>query len=119
MTEPLRHRSFRRGLEGAQRAADHADRACSPSLWSVNALRFVRAYALTHSLFMAEEVREWATTHGFPPPPDPRAWGHIITTAKRQGMIEASGEYRMTSLPPAHSGPRVVWRSLVLNPVDT
>lgn len=83
----------------------YADRA-----WQDDALELVREYANTHDEFMAEDVRVWA--HGarhLRHPTNPRAWGSVITRAKRESIIRATGEYRMTQIPPAHPAPRNVW----------
>lgn len=97
--------------DGMARAVEHADRV-EPS-WSDRASDILHRYALTNPEFMAEDVRVYAhKIEQLPSPPDPRAWGAVVNTAVRQGLI-ARDRYELTKIPPAHATPRPVWRSLI------
>ena len=73
------------GREGMERALDHADRVNSD--WSSRAMECLREYARSHAYFMVEEVRLLAHSSGLPKPPDPRAWGAVVTKAAKAGII--------------------------------
>lgn len=97
--------------EGMQRAVEHADRV-EPS-WSDRAFNILADFARTNPEFMAEDVRVHAhKVLGLPQPPDPRAWGAVVNSAVRSGLI-VRDRYELTKIPPAHATPRPVWRSLV------
>ena len=101
--------------EGMTRAVEHADRV-EPS-WSNRAYSILHDYALTHSEFMAEDVRVHAhKVLSLPQPPDPRAWGAVINSAVRNRII-IRDRYELTKVPPAHATPRPVWRSLICRAV--
>ena len=92
------------------RALDHADQV-RPG-WSNDALRLWRDYARTHPSFRTEDVRAHAQAHGFPPPPDERAWGMIARRAKA-GRLVANDGYVTSRRPVAHARPVTLWRSLI------
>lgn len=103
--------------EGMKEAADHAEAVQDG--WGKTALDYVRRYASEHLLFMGEDVRSWAHSNGLPVPPSLRAWGSVITTAKRDGIIEKKPDhYALTKIPPAHSTPRAVHRSRIYGGVE-
>lgn len=58
--------------------------------------------------FMTEELREWAHNTGLPVPPSARAWGAIITRAKREGVVIPLG-FRSVKNPKAHATPATLW----------
>lgn len=91
-----------RGELGAARAANRAGEG-----WKIAALAAVEAYCIAHpgETFMAEQIREWATH--VPPPPDGRAWGHVMQAARRYGIIEAAGYAPAVS---SNGSPKVLWR---------
>jgi hypothetical protein len=60
--------------------------------------------------FQAEDVRAWAYGEGLPVPAHGRAWGSVITKAKRDGLIRFVGYENVTN-PRAHSTPASVWRA--------
>lgn len=103
---------FQLGQEGAQRAADHADRVHGGE-FTVKALAAIRAYAWSHERFTVEDVREELGEH-VPTPPDPRAWGAVIRKAVREGGIcEKIGVTNSTSKT-QHGGYVSVYKSLCL-----
>jgi hypothetical protein len=80
--------STRRDL-GMARAADRADRA-EPG-WTETALDLLRAFIAAHPApFLAEEFRAWAAGH-LADPPDARAFGAVMTAAKKLGLVEFVG----------------------------
>jgi len=72
---------------GIARAADHAgDR------WAKVARGYLLEWLATHAGdFMAEDFREWALERGCDSPPDARAWGHAMKSAKNDGLIRCVG----------------------------
>jgi hypothetical protein len=80
--------SHRRDL-GMARAADHADRV-EPG-WTETALDLLRSFLVAHpAAFLAEEFRAWASGQ-LSAPPDARAFGAVMTAAKKLGMVEFVG----------------------------
>jgi len=64
------------GHARAKQAAEHAERA-SPE-WNAKADGYVKLHALVNPYFRTEQVRIMAEADGFEPPPDKRAWGHVM-----------------------------------------
>lgn len=93
--------------EGINRAAAHADRTSRG--WSDQAFAFLVDFPRKE--FMAEDVREWAESHGLPKPPSARAWGAIIVRARREGVIRPSG-FANVKNPRAHRTPARVWKKV-------
>lgn len=94
--------AFDRAQLGAARAASRAG-----SEWQGQALDLLRYYIFTtHGDFTAEDFRE-SLSYRIQPPPDLRAWGHVILEAKRLGLIESCG-YRATVS--SNGSPKVLWR---------
>jgi hypothetical protein len=80
--------------------------------WSVQARfhleRFLRLYP--EKEFQAEDLRRWAYQRGLKEPPSHRAWGAIISRAKKEGLIRFVGYENVTN-PRAHATPAAVWIS--------
>ena len=96
------------GLEGAVRAAAHADRVFAT--WTDRAHAYLVAWALRcgDTPFMAEEVRRDAeSTSGYVPPPDSRAWGAVFMSAKRNGELTVAGYAPSES---SNGSPKCLWR---------
>ena len=55
--------------------------------------------------FLIEEARAWAEAHGFPTPPDKRAWGAVPGTLVAAKLLEAAGYGRA-----ADGSPKTIWR---------
>lgn len=96
--------------EGMERAVAHAERE-EPG-WSDRALATLTDYARSHQFFATEGVVSYAKVRGLPPAPDARAWGGVVTRAKRRGIVIEDG-YMASANPQAHLRPTRVWRSLV------
>lgn len=96
-------------IEGANRAAAKADRACSQ--WSDRALDFLKRWASLRGKepFMTEDVRMAAEeSDTYVPPPDGRAWGAVILRAKAQGLVTHL-TYAPNKDPSCHGSPKSVW----------
>lgn len=93
--------------QGMQAAVDHAD-AEQPN-WSDDALDMVRIYFGQHTEGMVEDIRAFAESRGFTPAPSARAWGPVIRTAAREGIVVSKG-YAEVKNPKAHKTPATVWQ---------
>ena len=87
---------------GMQRAENNAG-----ALWAEKAYTHLLNYARTHAEFMAEDMRE-----GFDLPPSLRAWGAIISKAKRNEVITHVG-YGQVKNAKAHQANASIWKSLI------
>jgi len=83
---------------------DHADHVCEA--WSDRALGYVKLHAMVQPYFRTEHVRGMAEADGFIPPPDKRAWGHVMKRAEREKIIEPAG-YETDKF----GSPKTRWRS--------
>lgn len=95
--------------EGIQKAVDHANEKTEK--WSDRALAFLKQYASTNSVFSGEQVR-FAAGGVIPFPPHLRAWGGVMMSAARQGLIEKIG-YIQVENPLAHRANAALWRSKI------
>lgn len=107
------------GLEAAQRASDHADRASIGVAWSklawLRMLEFVSAARATQrelqgpaKQFTTDDFRTWATERALPEPPDARAFGNVTKKAQRRGMIRKT-DHRDHAGAQAHGREVTVW----------
>lgn len=98
-----------KGHEAACASAKHADRV--ESQWTITALQAVRTFCTVKAsgcTFLAEEARAWAEdVRGVTPPPDARAWGHVMLKAKAEGLIVSAGYAPAKS---SNGSPKVLWR---------
>lgn len=96
------------GHEAAELAADHAERI-DPG-WKDDAFKAVCAFAARQGgePFLAEDARAFAVAIGVCAPVEPRAWGNIITRAKREGFITPAGYAPAVS---SRGSPKVLWRA--------
>ena len=80
-------------------------------LWGARALSFLIEYLTInpYKAFQTEDVRTWAYASGLPTPLNCRAWGSVISNAKKNGLIEFVGHENVDN-PLAHSTPAAVWR---------
>lgn len=93
---------------GASRAADHAERD-NPN-WKNDALQLVIEFSHTKpDGFMCEDVRAFAYKRGFPKPPEERAWGQIIITARKLGHIVSCGMAKAKDRK-VHASINTVWK---------
>jgi hypothetical protein len=78
---------------------------------AIQALKnFINENPHMHPAFQTEDVRAWAYKNGLPEPPNHRAWGAVITSAKRKGLIRFIG-YANVDNPKAHCTPASVWKT--------
>ncbi len=95
---------------GMEQAIQTANLFCEN--WSESAYEYLEGYCYLHKRFMTENVRMEAERSGITIPPSKRAWGSVITRAKKNGMIAHDG-YSPVKNPLAHKTPTSVWRSLI------
>lgn len=104
--------AIHRGRIGALDAADRADREHSD--WKERAALAVTYFSLFIAKgkeFLAEDAREWAERERFvAPPPDSRAWGHIMQALSRNKAIEFAGYGPSRS---SNGSPKCLWRVTV------
>lgn len=96
--------------EGMARATEHAERVIPG--WRTSALEWVMEIARHHGYLTSETVMDAAYARGLSPPPEPRAWGTVMTGAARAGWIVRDG-YETSKHPQAHCRPITRWRSLL------
>lgn len=89
--------------QGIAQAADNAGQE-----WIELAIEEVRRYALNHRTFLAEQVR--LSPNDLPDPPHARAWGQVMLSAAKRGIIEKNGFGFARA---SHLSPVVKWKSLV------
>ena len=92
---------------GMRQAVSHADSTIPK--WSTNALQYVKDFQ--PGCFLAEDVRYFAEADGLPIPPSKRAWGSVMTAARKLGYIKSIG-YRLVTNPDAHRTPATYWIKL-------
>lgn len=96
---------------GLLRAAEHAEQ--SHSGWTEQAVDFVRAYAVMHAgrQFTGEDIRLWAESKRFEYPPHLRAWGNVMLTAAKRGIIKKVG-YAKTTSANCHEAIATLWEAV-------
>ena len=57
--------------------------------------------------FLAEVFRIYARKNHVPDPPDARAWGAVMTAAKKEGMVESCGYAPALT---SNLSPKVLWK---------
>ena len=90
--------------KGMGLAIDNAEKVYDG--WKERALEFITLYP--GNKFMAEDIREYAYSKGLPRPPSERAWGSVISAAKKRGLITHCGYGQVTN-PDAHKTPASIW----------
>lgn len=97
--------------DGISRAIDHAEAVKAG--WRKDALELFRRHALTHEVFLTEDVREANPGFHVPPECDERAWGQVARDAIKHGYVERAGFAPAKS---SNCSAKVMWRSLILTP---
>jgi hypothetical protein len=59
--------------------------------------------------FKSEDLREWAYKRGLVMPPEERAWGGVIRSAKSEGLIVSVG-LTTYDAPNCHKGYTMLWK---------
>ena len=93
---------------GMQQAIENAD--YTHENWGSDAYNFLLKYCKKHKSFLAEDVRV-ASNGIIPEPPSKRAWGYVITMAKKNKIIKRLG-YATVKNPKAHGATATLWASL-------
>jgi hypothetical protein len=96
--------SIRNRNSGIAQALDNAE--LKTPTWKQQALEYVRTFPSNR--FMTENVRHYAYCNGLPHPPSERAWGGVMVSACKEGLIERVG-FASVSNPNAHMTPATVW----------
>lgn len=92
--------------EAVRRVQDAAELS-----WLARAQEAISECAASMETFTVDDVQ--ARMVGTPPPREGRAMGAAMVWARRNGLIEATGDYRPSVQPQCHANPRQVWRSKV------
>lgn len=96
---------------GIERAVSHANAVTAN--WSDIAFEKLKEFLQIFSdPFQAEEVRSFAAVDDeFPEPPSRRAWGGVIRTAARKGLIKRIG-FKNTKSVKSHCTPSSLWQKV-------
>lgn len=111
-------RPARRAVEDRRLGAalrDHALLVCeagAPPEWVDLALAAVEALARVRRTITTDDVWAMLATAGAGSPPEPRAMGVVMGSAKRRGWIEPTDRVVQTARPESHCRPVRVWRCL-------
>ena len=98
-------------VAGSATAAAHAESQSAG--WLARATGLAEQFLLQiagQRAFQAAQMRVYAEQHGLPPPPDARAWGHIMRRLKKRGLIVSVGTGK-SSDPKQHSGFITEWQA--------
>lgn len=91
---------------GIERSARSAGRE-----WAESAIDLVREYASLRSgwfnEFLAEDLREFASTRGLPEPANAKSWGRVMQSAKARAIIKACGYAPARS---SNGSPKTLWQ---------
>lgn len=100
------------GEDLKRRALDKLEREAQQT-WFENACEAVRATARKEFEFTRDDVWDLCERTGVaidPPGQDRRAWGAVMRSVARSGMITKTGRVRNTRRAEGHSNPKTVWR---------
>lgn len=92
--------------EAVRRVQDAAELS-----WLARAQEAISECAASMETFTVDDVQ--ARMVGTPPPREGRAMGAAMVWARRNGIIESTGDYKPSVQPQCHANPRQVWRSKV------
>ena len=75
--------------------------------WTSRATYYLRMYLQpAREPFLAEKFVEWAEGWGLEKPPSRRAYGSVMQTAARQGLIRACGYGKAET---SNGSPKILW----------
>ena len=87
-------RGEQKKLRGIKRSVDHAN-IKNAGTWSDKAYQASKLFLTskkTGYTFMVEDIRNWTEEHNLiPPPPSKRAWGGMVKSLVKEGLIEKVG----------------------------
>jgi hypothetical protein len=94
--------------EGMNRSLANAEKTFAG--WPELAMSYLKGFLSMRgaSPFLAEEVREYATSQGLCDPPSKRAWGGIMSRASANKLIRSVG-FGLTKNPTSHRTPATLW----------
>lgn len=84
----------------------------APDVWKEKAMKLLIEFATYGKEFITEDFRLWLNGK-LEQPKEPRAYGGLMTRAKKSGIIEATGKYRAMKSEVSHSCPKTLWRGLI------
>ena len=90
---------------GIERSASRAGRE-----WLARARGYLLEWlASRREDWLTEDFREWAAQAGLDPPPDGRAFGKVMQSAQREGLIKRVGYAPANS---SNGSAKVLWRAV-------
>lgn len=92
---------------GIQQAIDNTEK--EDLTWGSRALGFVIKFP--GQRFMTEDIRIFAYENGFQRPVHERAWGSVMLTAQRKGLIISDGIGLVKNVK-AHRTPATIWKKI-------
>lgn len=84
----------------------------APDVWKEKAMKLLIEFATYGKEFITEDFRLWLNGK-LEQPKEPRAYGGLMTRAKKSGIIEATGKFRAMKSEVSHSCPKTLWRGLI------
>lgn|GEM_PF-1228856 len=93
--------------DGMRRARKHADKV--KKSWRLLGMVALEKFIAERGVrpFLAEEFVEWCRGNNVPQPPDGRAWGAVMSSARRLEIIEKVGTALAAT---SNLSPKVLWR---------
>lgn len=77
--------------------------------WYAKANDLLRKYVNFGEKFITEDFRLWAELNGLEKPKEKRAYGPLILSAVKSGLIIWTGEYKEMVASHSHGCPKKVW----------
>jgi len=81
----------------------------TPKDWKSRATGIVERLAHDCESFTMDDIRTAAGMYGLIDPPSPNAWGALMTSLRREGLIKQTGGYVKSNHPSNHSRIISVW----------
>jgi len=104
---------FSQGDAVAARDAAVAQVALGKADWIAAALDCVRQVAERHTQFTTDHVKLAMAAAGLPDHVEPRAWGAVMTAARRAGLCNPTRFTQASTRAMCHARPLRVWQSRV------
>jgi hypothetical protein len=94
--------------DGMRRARKHAEKITQS--WRLIAMVGLEKFLRERSdPFLAEQFVDWSRKNGVPQPPDGRAWGAVLSSARRLEIIEKVGVGLATT---SNLSPKPLWKGV-------